>query len=78
MYQSASQQERHSFSAEENTMNIDPELLLACEESGSSQTVTPSVDFINAISEFFDTSPNDLLVELGYYTRDEDVPTMAA
>jgi hypothetical protein len=30
---------------------------------------TPSAEFINAISEFFDTDPNDLLVELGYYKR---------
>ncbi len=27
----------------------------------------PSADFICAISEFLDTDPNDLLVELGYY-----------
>ena len=27
----------------------------------------PSVDFIHAISEFLDTDPTDLLVELGYY-----------
>ncbi|MDR3709301.1 MAG: hypothetical protein P4L33_13455 [Capsulimonadaceae bacterium] len=27
----------------------------------------PSVDFIQAISEFLDTDPTDLLVELGYY-----------
>ncbi len=33
----------------------------------------PSMEFIHAISEFFDTDPQDLLVELGYYNRDEDV-----
>jgi hypothetical protein len=27
----------------------------------------PSVDFINAVSEFLDTDPTDLLRELGYY-----------
>jgi hypothetical protein len=37
----------------------------------------PSVDFINAISEFFETDPSDLLVELGYYKRDEDVSGLA-
>jgi hypothetical protein len=35
------------------------------------QAATPSADFINAISEFFETDPKDLLVELGYYTRSE-------
>ena len=34
-------------------------------------TETPSADFIHAISEFLDTDPDDLLVELGYYTRDD-------
>jgi hypothetical protein len=34
---------------------------------------TPSVDFIHAISEFLDTDPDDLLVELGYYSREESV-----
>ena len=27
----------------------------------------PSIDFIQAISEFLDTDPTDLLVELGYH-----------
>ncbi|HEY3328894.1 MAG TPA: hypothetical protein VGK19_02645 [Capsulimonadaceae bacterium] len=27
----------------------------------------PSAEFINAVSEFLDTDPTDLLVELGYY-----------
>jgi hypothetical protein len=43
--------------------NVDEEFL-------SSGPVTPSVDYINAISEFFDTDPEDLLVELGYYQRE--------
>jgi hypothetical protein len=30
----------------------------------------PSASFINAISEFLDTDPNDLLLELGYYEQD--------
>jgi hypothetical protein len=30
----------------------------------------PSVSFINAISEFLDTDPKDLLFELGYYNPD--------
>ncbi len=57
-------------------MNTDPELSLSGHGLGSTQTAAPSVDFINAISEFFDTDPRDLLVELGYYTRDEDVPAV--
>ncbi len=37
---------------------------------------TPSVDFIHAISTFLNTDPDDLLVELGYYSREEsDAPT---
>lgn len=37
----------------------------------------PSVDFIHAISEFLDTDPTDLLVELGYYESNPsaDAPT---
>jgi hypothetical protein len=50
-------------------MNSEAEML----PSGSEQTATPSVDFIHAISAFFDTDPDDLLLELGYYTRDEEV-----
>lgn len=30
----------------------------------------PSADFINAISDFLDTDPSDLLLELGYYKRE--------
>lgn len=32
---------------------------------------TPSAQFIQAISEFLDTDPKDLLVELGYYEADD-------
>lgn len=32
---------------------------------------TPSAQFIQAISEFLDTDPKDLLVELGYYKADD-------
>lgn len=49
-------------------MNTKAEML----PSGSEQTATPSVDFIHAISAFLDTDPDDLLLELGYYTRDEE------
>lgn len=40
-----------------------------------STSQAPSADFIHAISEFLDTDPADLLVELGYYTRDNAVAT---
>ncbi len=56
-------------------MNTEAEMLTHGEE----QAATPSVDFIHAISQFLDTDPDDLLVELGYYTRDErDSPAPAA
>ncbi len=29
----------------------------------------PSAEFINAVSEFLDTDPSDLLRELGYYDQ---------
>lgn len=48
-------------------MNIEAETL----SPGAEQAATPSADFINAISRFFDTDPDDLLVELGYYSSDE-------
>jgi hypothetical protein len=44
----------------------------------------PSVDFIHAVSEFLDTDPTDLLVELGYFdkttleTAEPDLATAAA
>jgi hypothetical protein len=67
-----------SFNAEENTMNMEPELSLIKEHDEMSRGTTPSVNFINAISEFFDTDPSDLLVELGYYSQDDDVPVLVA
>ena len=48
-------------------MNTEAEMLAP----GTMQADAPSVDFIHAISEFFDTDPDDLLVELGYYSREE-------
>jgi len=48
-------------------MNIEAETVT--NESGRS--AAPSADFIHAISQFLDTNPHDLLVELGYYSRDE-------
>jgi hypothetical protein len=53
---------------QEITMNIEAEMLAP----GTEQAATPSADFINAISRFLDTNPDDLLVELGYYSSDED------
>jgi len=38
---------------------------------GEKNAAAPSADFIHAISQFLDTDPNDLLVELGYYRREE-------
>ena len=51
----------------EITMNIEAEML----SPGTEQAATPSADFINAISRFLDTNPDDLLVELGYYSSDD-------
>ena len=48
-------------------MNTEAEMLAP----GTQTADAPSVDFIHAISEFFDTDPDDLLVELGYYSREE-------
>ena len=48
-------------------MNIEAEML----SPGTEQDATPSADFINAISRFLDTDPDDLLVELGYYSSDD-------
>ncbi len=50
-------------------MNTDPEMSPDCLTVPAE---APSADFIHAISEFLDTDPNDLLLELGYYTRDEE------
>lgn len=56
-------------------MNTEAEMLAP----GTRLADTPSVDFIHAISEFLDTDPDDLLVELGYYSRDEsDAPGSAS
>lgn len=52
-------------------MNIEAEML----EHGTEQAATPSADFIQAISRFLDTNPDDLLVELGYYSTDENLDT---
>ena len=51
----------------EITMNSEAEMLAP----GTEQAATPSADFINAISRFLDTNPDDLLVELGYYSSDD-------
>ena len=32
----------------------------------------PSADFIQAISQFLDTDPSDLLREMGYYRRQDE------
>ena len=49
-------------------MNTEAEML----SRGTTQSAAPSADFIEAISRFFDTDPDDLLVELGYYSSEED------
>ncbi len=41
-------------------------------------TAVPSAEFINAISDFFETDPSDLLVELGYYQRSEEAVSVPA
>lgn len=48
-------------------MNTEAEMLVP----GTEQAVTPSADFIQAISRFLDTDPDDLLVELGYYSLED-------
>ncbi len=55
-------------------MNTESELSFNAAGQATAPTAAPSMDFINAISEFFETDPSDLLVELGYYKRDEDIP----
>ncbi len=55
-------------------MNTEAEMLAP----GTQLADAPSVDFIHAISEFFDTDPDDLLVELGYYSREESSPSANA
>ncbi len=55
-------------------MNTEAEMLAP----GTQQADAPSVDFIHAISEFLDTDPDDLLVELGYYSREESIAARPA
>ena len=52
-------------------MNTEPEMP-EMEATMVPPVETPSADFIHAISAFLDTDPDDLLVELGYYTRETD------
>ncbi|MBV9849353.1 MAG: hypothetical protein JO250_06675 [Armatimonadetes bacterium] len=52
-------------------MNTEPEML-DLDARTPPLTEAPSADFIHAISEFLDTDPDDLLVELGYYAREAD------
>ena len=51
-------------------MNTEAEMLACATESSAA----PSADFIEAISRFLDTDPDDLLVELGYYSSEEALP----
>ena len=53
-------------------MNSEPEMSYDGATHTAPPPEAPSADFIHAISEFLDTDPDDLLVELGYYTRDAD------
>ena len=62
---------RRSHSVEEKPMNTNPEMSFAPAASFAPASETPSADFIHAISEFLDTNPEDLLVELGYYSRED-------
>ena len=49
--------------------------MLPQNEDGLTATpAAPSADFINAISDFLDTDPSDLLLELGYYQREAGTP----
>ncbi len=50
-------------------MNIEAEML----ERGTEQSAAPSASFIEAISRFLDTDPDDLLVELGYYSSEAEL-----
>jgi hypothetical protein len=58
------------LAVKEITMNTEAEMLMP----GTEQAATPSADFIHAISRFLDTNPDDLLLELGYYSSDENLP----
>ena len=55
-------------------MNTEAEMLTP----GTEMSAAPSVDFIHAISQFLDTDPDDLLVELGYYSREENEASASA
>ena len=52
-------------------MNTETQTLTEIVTAGRGQHAAPSADFIHAISQFLDTNPHDLLVELGYYSREE-------
>ncbi len=51
-------------------MNAETETSTETVTDGRGQDAAPSADFIHAISQFLDTNPHDLLVELGYYSRE--------
>ena len=53
-------------------MNTESEMSYDCTTPTIPSSEVPSADFIHAISEFLDTDPADLLVELGYYAREAD------
>jgi len=50
-------------------MKTEAEMLARATEPSAA----PSADFIEAISRFLDTDPDDLLVELGYYSSEENL-----
>jgi len=45
--------------------------MLPQNEDGLMAKSAPSAEFINAISDFLNTDPSDLLLELGYYNREQ-------
>lgn len=47
------------------------EMLPQNEDGLMAKTAAPSAEFINAISDFLNTDPSDLLLELGYYNREQ-------
>jgi len=61
-------------------MQTEAERMLTIDEMPESAAAAhgPSADFIYAISEFLDTDPKDLLVELGYYCQELDTTTPAS
>ncbi len=40
--------------------------------SADMDAAAPSADYIQAVSQFLDTDPSDLLLELGYYSREAE------